>query len=192
VTGLAAMGASVESTLDGMPLFWPAAAITLVVAAVLAGELGRALGTVWPVAFLLVASVGGVIATTLTPSSNYLAGEQACQVNPLTVPSWSVLADLNQTSLNVALFVPLGLACGLLPRLGQIAVACLMAASLPVGVELAQYSLPSLGRVCSTDDIAANLTGLGVGIAAGLVMNALLGDLVRLPTRESVGAGSNR
>jgi glycopeptide antibiotics resistance protein len=73
----------------------------------------------------------------------------------------------NETSLNVVLFVPLGLALGLLP--GRRTANLLILAGLvsPFFVEAIQLVVQPLGRGCQTADIIDNLTGVVIGLLIG-------------------------
>jgi hypothetical protein len=163
---------SAMTVIGDLPLFWPVTALVLVFAGGLAAWAGRILRTSKWSAFLLLISFGTIMAATMTPSVaaffpvDRLGG---CILGQFDVPPLSRLLYPNETSLNVALFVPLGVACGLLRRWSQVAGASLLAAGLPFGIEFIQYSVPALGRVCSTADVAANLTGLAVGLVASIV-----------------------
>jgi VanZ family protein len=77
------------------------------------------------------------------------------------------LTRINDSSLNVLLFVPLGIAIGLLawsPRAAAILVAGLL---LPFVIEATQAWLPALGRGCQSADVVDNITGLVVGLVIG-------------------------
>lgn len=54
-----------------------------------------------------------------------------------------------------------------------------VAAGLPVVVEAVQYLVPSLARVCSLPDLLHAWSGLGLGIAAGLLLGVLARRWVR-------------
>ena len=74
---------------------------------------------------------------------------------------------INDISLNIALFIPLGLAIAWLPsspRKVGIAVAAVVA---PFAIEILQALLPTLARGCQSGDVIDNLTGLVIGLAAG-------------------------
>ena len=154
---------------NDMPLLGPAAVVALAVAVGLAVPVGRWLRAPAPLAFLLLASAGAVVAATLTPTVAQ-PWSTGCQTGALALPRLAQLRYLNETSLNVALFVPLGLACGLLPGRWRAATACLVATAVPAGIELAQAELTWLNRVCATADIVANLTGLTVGVTVAVVL----------------------
>ena len=161
------------SVLDGLPLFWPAMILALALAALAAVPVARLLqAPVW-VALLLLGSLGVIVAITLTPATPayFDAGTPiGCLHDGFVPPALDDLLQLNQTSLNVFLFVPLGLACALLPRWWQVTLGWLFAVALPFVIEMAQYEVPRLGRVCSTADMAANLTGLFAGVIGGLLL----------------------
>jgi VanZ like family len=168
--------------MDGLPEYWPAAVLVALVVATAAAAVGRVLGGPAGTVFLLVGSVGLIVATTLTPAtvSYFVPGHPAtCLVRPLQLPPLYQLTSLNETSLNVALFVPLGLGCALLRRFGQVLLALPIAIAVPIGVEAVQYAVPRLDRVCSTADITANLTGLALGFLIGLVVLRPLAVLLR-------------
>jgi hypothetical protein len=79
------------------------------------------------------------------------------------------LASVSGPSLNVVLFVPLGIALALLPRSRERSIAIAAAVALPFAIETIQYIVPALGRYCDSADVADNLTGLVVGLAIGAV-----------------------
>lgn len=160
------------SVIGDLPLFWPAAVLAVVCAAALAAPAARILGTpVWS-ALLLLAALGVILAATMTPSvAAFVPADRlgGC-IRQFELPALSRLLYPNETSLNVVLFVPLGVACALLRRWSQVVLASGAAFGLPFAIELVQYEVSWLGRVCSTADIAANLTGLGLGLLAGIVV----------------------
>ena len=171
------------TVVDALPLFWPVVGFACLLAAVSAPVLGRVLPAPAWVVFGILASLGLIGAATLTPTSQALSdpwlSSNGCQVGSLHLPSLADLTQINETSLNVALFVPLGLACGLLRKPGQLAGAAVAAAALPIGVEFIQDSLPALGRVCTTDDVIANLLGLVLGLFAGGLAGLVAGPVER-------------
>ncbi len=166
------MMASLADRFGGTPQFWPAALVAVLISAAVAGVVGRLLRLSGWVVFGLLASLGLVIAATLTPAAvSFLPPGHAatCEVGSWAMPPLGQLVYVNEASLNVALFVPLGVAVMLLPRPLQVTAAALWAVTVPWGVEFIQYLVPSLNRVCSTADISANLLGLVVGFGFGLV-----------------------
>jgi hypothetical protein len=175
--------AGAMAVIGDVPLFWPAAALVLVFAAGLASPVARLLRTSAWSAFALSASFGVILAATLTPSIAAfipLYRPDGCIRGQFEVPKFALLRYPNETSLNVAMFVPLGLACGLLRRWSGVAVSSVLAACLPFGIEVVQYEIPGLARVCSTADVAANLTGLAVGLAISIVVVRPIGSLASI------------
>lgn len=77
----------------------------------------------------------------------------------------------SEPSLNVWLFVPLGLMTGLTLAHGASRQVALVALAVPVIGETAQGVLPVLNRVgLQWPDLAANLQGLGLGVLLALVL----------------------
>jgi hypothetical protein len=187
--------ADVTNVLDGLPDFWPAILVALALAAALAVPLGRLLTMPAWVVLTLLGSLGLIAAATLTPAPmSYLpAGhDSTCLTAPLTLPSLLELSSVNETSLNVALFVPLGVACTLLPRLRGVVAVIPFAAAVSPAVELIQYLLPRLERVCSSADLTTNVVGLTIGLLVGLLFaRPLLQPYLRPSTadRADVTAG---
>lgn len=161
-------------TLAGvLPWFLPGLAITTVIALAVAGRVARRLRTESWIAFLLVMSVGAVLAATITPDADGFSGRPSapgrCDFGRIGLAPLSQYLHLGDTSLNVILFVPLGLAIGLLgrsPATAQVLVAVL---ALPLAIEAIQSLAPMLGRVCQSRDVVDNLLGLGIGLALGVL-----------------------
>lgn len=166
-----------------LPLFWPAALLVLVFSAGLAGPAARGLRTSGLQAFALLGSVGVILAATITPSIAAflrLDRPQGCLLGQFDLPALEVLLYPNETSLNVAMFVPLGLVCGLMRRWSQVTFLSALAVGLPFAIEIIQYAVPALGRVCSTADVADNLTGLAVGLLISIVLVRPIGSLTSI------------
>jgi glycopeptide antibiotics resistance protein len=103
-----------------------------------------------------------------------------CDLTRLGLAPLDELLSLNsEPSLNVLLFLPLGLAMGLLPRsAGKVALLA-GAIALPAAVEFLQGVLVPLNRSCSSADVVDNLTGLAAGFALGSAAGWLWGRLSR-------------
>ncbi len=158
----------ISEVLAAIPWFWPVTAATVAVAALASGPVARSLGTTRRHAFFLLVSVGGIVALTLTPAGH--AGGRACFLSSPGSISIGEFWPLTERGLNVVLFMPLGVALGLVPRSRVKAEAVLLAALSPVMIESTQYLVRGLGRACEGTDVVDNLTGLGVGLLiAGLV-----------------------
>jgi hypothetical protein len=160
-----------------VPLSALAVAVTLVIAVALSSRLAARLQTRRSIAALVVLGFGLVISATLMPTAAALDGvpsDGVCDTSRLGLASIEELTRVNETSLNVLLFVPLGLGVGLLPWSRAAAVAAAAAFSLTFLVEAIQLLLPALGRGCQTADLVDNLMGLAIGLAVGLLARPLL------------------
>jgi glycopeptide antibiotics resistance protein len=123
------------------------------------------------VATLLLFGFGLVIAATITPDAPALEGihsDGTCDFSRVGFASIGELTRVNNASLNVLLFVPLGIALGLLPRTRAAWVVTIAAFSLPFVIEAIQLLVTALGRGCQTADLFDNLLGLAIGIALGI------------------------
>ena len=150
---------------------------TIIIAAVGSGVVARWLGTRRPIAALLLFGFGFVISATLMPTAGALEGgvsSGVCDLSRVGLPPLGQLTRISLTSLNVVLFVPLGVAVGLLPRNRHAGAAIVAAISLTFVVESIQLLLPVLGRGCETADMFDNLLGLGLGAALGIVARPLV------------------
>ena len=190
--------------LEMLPVL-PVVVVVVLAAALLSGPLGRWLPAARWLVWLLISAFGAVLAVTLTPVAGPgpwawrtgVPGQPVCDLASFAVPGLHQLLLLDQTSLNVALLVPLGVACALLPRRSQVVVAAAFGALLPSAVETAQGVVTSLHRVCSGADLADNLTGFAVGLVVGLVLRPLIPVERRLPGgapaagQPAAGAGSS-
>lgn len=166
----------VRSVSGILPWFLPALALTTVMALAAAGLVARRLRTDRWIAFLLLASVGAVLAATIPPDSDGFSGPSApgrCDFGRIGPAPLSHYLHLGDTSLNVALFVPLGLAVGFLGR-SRAAVRVLVGAlALPPAIEAFQSLAPILGRGCQSRDVVDNLLGLGIGLTLGVLLSVL-------------------
>jgi hypothetical protein len=167
-----------RSALTVIPWLGPGVLATFVASLILATRVARALRTRRWVAILLVIGFGLILSATVTPLRDALENGvttvgRGCDFERLTPPGLGQLLRINDTSLNVALFVPLGAAIGLLPaspyRLDVVAAAVL----LPFAIEATQLVLPILGRGCQSADVVDNLTGLAAGFVVSVLASRL-------------------
>ncbi|MCP9958736.1 VanZ family protein [Streptomyces sudanensis] len=166
----------ISAAVSGTPWLVPGIAASLLLALLLCKKLGRYVG-LWNVAaFLYIVSLGMVASITITPSLSEFTSS-FCSLEFPSPVSPGELAGTNQRSLNVLLFVPLGLASALTRRRRGLLVGA-SSLSLPFIIEFIQYAIPSFGRTCQGVDIVDNLTGLACG--------ALLGVIVRVATRPGL------
>ena len=165
-------------TLAGdLPWFLPGLAITTVSALAVAGRVARRLRTESWIAFLLVMNAGAVLAATIPPDAGGFSARPSapgrCDFGRIGLAPLSQYLHLGDTSLNVLLFVPLGLAVGLLGRSPATARLLVAALALPLAIEAIQSLLPMLGRGCQSRDVVDNLLGLGIGLALGVLLSVV-------------------
>jgi glycopeptide antibiotics resistance protein len=96
---------------------------------------------------------------------------------------------LGTTSLNVILFVPLGILIALLPRSRATAFAVFGAAVLPLAIESIQLVATPLGRACQGADVTDNMLGLALGLAAGWTGAWISRRLSKQPHRGTSPSG---
>jgi hypothetical protein len=157
-------------TLGDYPGFLPGLAISVVLATALYRHVARRLRTREPIAWLLVMTVGAIVSATLTPGADAFlpgSGTATCDISRIGLAPLANYLALGTTSLNVILFVPLGILIALLPRSRATAFAIIGAALLPFAIESIQLAARPLGRACQGADVVDNLLGLALGLAAG-------------------------
>jgi glycopeptide antibiotics resistance protein len=161
----------IPEIVSGIPWFWPVTAAMVGLAILFSRHVARSFGTTRLHAFALLVSVAAIVALTLTPAGGF--GGHACRIPS----SWPISLDdfMHPTDrgLNVVLFIPLGIALGLMPRSAAKAEAVILAALSPLLIELTQ-SMVGLGRTCEAADVIDNLTGLAVGLVIAGAMGVLL------------------
>ena len=81
------------------------------------------------------------------------------------------------SSLNVALFIPLGIAIGLVHVSRPWAALTFAAIALPFAIEAIQLVAPILDRGCQSADVVDNLTGLALGLLIGTGLRILDGEV---------------
>ncbi len=154
------------------PGFVPATTITVALALFVAGPVGDRLGCSRGVARLLVASLGIILAATLTPGRadplhELPPGSLVCDLSRTGAAPWVKYLQLDETTLNLILFVPFGVAIALLPRSRAKVGIALAAVVLPFAIEGIQLGATPLGRACQSGDVFDNLAGLVLGLGAG-------------------------
>jgi hypothetical protein len=163
----------------------------MLVGVVASRPLAHALGTSRSLAWAVVVALGIVLAATLTPVHDApdlpWLGPLRCDLSRVGLPPWQDLTTINDRSLNVLLFVPLGIALGLLPRSMRKLDLVLAAAVLPLAIEMAQLVLAPLNRTCQSADVFDNLVGLAIGLALGSLAGAVA--LRRRPSAPREPAG---
>jgi glycopeptide antibiotics resistance protein len=168
-----------------LPWLLPGVAISFIVSIVASGAVGGALRVRWPVACVLVLSFGVIISATLTPQWEALAfgaqGTSSCDLSRIGLAPLEELLAVNETSLNVLLFVPLGASIAFIPSSRRKVVVAVAAIAMPFAIEATQLLVPLLDRGCQSADVIDNLTGLAIGFAGGLVAGWLARAVDRRP-----------
>jgi peptidoglycan/LPS O-acetylase OafA/YrhL len=163
--------------LEDFAWFWPGVLVSLALGIVLGRWLGRALRVPRAVATLLILGAGLIASATVTPSREALTqgavGSGTCEIARVGPTSIAELLSFGDPTYNVLLFMPLGLAIGLIPASRRMAVLVVAAVILPFAIETIQLLATGLGRACQSSDIADNLTGLVIGLVIGVVARRL-------------------
>ncbi len=162
-----------------VPLFLPGVALSLLLGTLFAPRVARIMRTRQGVAWLLLVSIGVIVAATLTPQIGAFAigarSSGICDLGRLGLAPLSAYLQPNETSANVVLFVPLGVALGLLPRGSRTYLGIATALAFPLIIEVTQLFFPVLERGCQSADVVDNVLGL----VLGLVLGALSGSMLR-------------
>lgn len=158
--------------LGDYPGLVPGIALSVVLGLALCVPIGRRLGIAIPTGALLLFGFGLVIAATLTPSLEAVTdgaiGTGTCDLSRLTPPPLDQILSFDEVSLNVILFVPLGLAVGFVPPRAHQLLLIAAAVALPLVIEVIQLFVTKLDRACQSGDVVDNLVGLGIGVIVGL------------------------
>lgn len=158
------------------PTILPGMVVGLAVAVMLAPTVARRLGSSRALAWLLVASLGIILALTIAPSRLALlegpAGGIQCDTSRLLAPI-STYLRFDDPFLNVAFFVPFGIAIGLLPKPRSRHALTAAAFLLSPAIEVTQALVVAIGRACETGDIADNTLGLLIGLVLGNLLRRL-------------------
>jgi glycopeptide antibiotics resistance protein len=172
---------------DALVLPWllPGAAISLIASVAVSGAVGRYLRVRRKVAWMMVLSLGIILAATMTPQWEALAygaqGSSSCDFSRIGMAPLRELLRFGDTSFNVLMFIPLGATIAFIPRSRLKVVVLIAAIALPFAIETAQLLLPVLDRACESADVVDNLTGLAIGLAGGSVAGWVATAAVRRP-----------
>jgi glycopeptide antibiotics resistance protein len=141
--------------------------------------MSRALG------FALVFWLGVILSATMTPSISGMADPDRvmawCDLSRIGPPSIGQFDTLNDVSLNVLLFVPLGVLVS--ARTRHRGKALLWATALPLLIEGVQFFGAAIGRECQSADVFDNWTGLLLGYLGGTALSVGWATLCRLRNR---------
>jgi hypothetical protein len=169
--------------MNNVPWFWPGVLVSLLVGVMLAIPLGHAFRVRPLLAAVLLVSFGSILAATLTPLRDALEsgaiGTGICDFSRVGPPPLEYLGYRNDVSLNIALFIPLGLGIGLVGNRRLTGILLLAAIALPFVIETIQLLAPVLARGCQSSDVIDNLIGLSIGLALGVCARLLMRLLKR-------------
>ena len=150
--------------MTAVPWLLPGIAVSILVGYAVRQRASSLLGTTSKVAWLIVTATGIIAAATLTPSRDALElGASATGSCDVAMRGTGPLHDLfafSDASLNILLFLPLGVAIGMLPSTRRMGLILVGALTLPLAIELLQLWLRALDRACQTADLVDNLIGL--------------------------------
>ncbi len=154
-----------------LPWLIPGLVLSTIVAFLAGRRVGRVFGTSPAVGWGLIVGFGLIVAATLTPLRAGLdldnTGIGTCDFSRIGIAPPRELFRIGDTSLNVLLFIPLGLALGLVPGSIRRNILVIVAVLSPLVIEAAQLLLPILGRGCQSADVFDNLSGLVLGCLIG-------------------------
>jgi hypothetical protein len=166
------------------PLPWllPVCLLALVVSTLASDRVARRLQTRRATAWLLLMSLGIILAATLTPLAEprldpALPG--TCDWSRIGPPSVRQLLRFDDVLGNVVMFLPFGFAIGLLPSSAGKAAVFAAGVASPFVIELTQLVVTPLGRACESRDVVDNLLGLLIGAGIGLVAARLAPTVAR-------------
>lgn len=171
---------------DVNPWAIPIGLVSILLAAGLCLPVAKWLHSSRFVVWMLLASIGVVAGYLLTSTVGPVV-EHFCDLSDEALPQWSSLTTISEATLDVWIFVPMGIAAVLLrPRIVA-AVAAVAVLAIPIGVEGLQYLAPRLGRTCQINDALTDMLGVVIGIVVGLVIRLALHLIRRM--RQPSGEG---
>jgi hypothetical protein len=154
-----------------LPWLVPGLILSAIVGLLAGRRVGRAFGTSPAIGWGLILGFGLVASATLTPLRGGFESDPSaigtCDLSRFGIAPLQLLLRISDQSLNVLLFIPLGLAIGLVPGSRRQRVLVAIAFLSPIVIESAQSLLPILGRGCQSGDVFDNLTGLVAGFVIG-------------------------
>ena len=171
-----------------LPWLLPGLALSAVIGLAVGRRVARAIRSTPLLGWALVVSFGLVVSATLTPLRAGLdlgtTGVGTCDLSRMGLAPIQELFRISDTSLNVLLFIPLGLTLGLVPGSRRRNILAVIAILSPFAIEAGQLVLPVLGRGCQSADVFDNLTGLLIGAVIGAGAR-ILGELTAPPSEPT-------
>jgi glycopeptide antibiotics resistance protein len=169
----------IRLALGVVPWFVQGVVLSLGLALLICRPLGRRLGIGAPLTWVILVAVGLILSATLLPLRGAVdfqaVGSGSCDLSRMGLAPLDELLRFDDTSLNVALFIPLGVALGLIRARRARAGLLLAAVALPFAIEGIQLSAPILDRGCQSADVFDNLTGLVIGFIIGTGVRVVAG-----------------
>jgi glycopeptide antibiotics resistance protein len=176
-----------DDTMGVLPWFLPGIAVSMAIGLFACRAVGKLLGVRPLLAWTILVAFGVIVSATLTPLRGALdfaaIATGTCDLSRIGLAPIAQLIQFDDTSLNVALFIPLGIAIGLVPAFGPRATLILASTALPFGIETIQLLTPILDRGCQSADIVDNLTGLLAGIVVGTALRFIR---IRIGARRTI------
>lgn len=170
-------------------------ALALIVATVLFRPVARRLRVRGLTAWLLLAATGAILAVTLTPSPEALrfgaTGGVSCDLSRLGPASLAEYRRFDDPTLNVLMFIPLGMVIGVVGRRPTRVRLALAALLLSPAIELTQALVVPIGRACQGGDLFDNTLGLAIGLALGWGIGRVW-RMAEGPRREDMRAGAEQ
>lgn len=162
---------------DQLPWLIPVSVLSLALSVVASGAVGRRLRVHPALAALLVLSAGVILAGTLSPLAVPdvvpPGTPRTCDMSRTWLATPADLAAGNDVVINILMLIPLGFAIGAMPFSARKVALVLAGIALPFAVEGTQLVVVALGRGCQAADVVDNLTGLFIGLVAGLPLSFL-------------------
>ena len=100
----------IPEVVAAIPWFWPVTVATVGVATFFSMQVSRSFGTTRLHAFVLLVTIGGIVALTLTPAGDL--GGHACRIPSSWLISLDDFVPPTERGLNVVLFILLALRSG--------------------------------------------------------------------------------
>jgi len=111
-----------DETMGVLPWFLPGIAVSMAIGLFACRAVGKLLGVRPLLAWTILVAFGVIVSATLTPLRGALdfaaIATGTCDLSRVGLAPIAQLIQLGDTSLNVALFIPLGIAIGLVPAFG--------------------------------------------------------------------------
>lgn len=166
-----------------LPWLLPGTALAFAASLLASNRVSRWLGVRRSVAWIGLFSLGVILSSTLSPQDPPFGippgAVRTCDATRTWIAPLSEVLRGSDATLNILLFIPLGWAIGTAPWSARKAVVVLGVSALPFAIEVVQLLVTVIRRGCESADVVDNLTGLAVGLLAGVVTTRLVPALRR-------------